>query len=316
MEGTFRNGTKMDQISAINVFVHVAQARSFVAAGRALGLSASAIGKNIARLEDRLGVRLLNRSTRSVALTPEGVLYLERSRRILAEIELADAELSQTAADPIGLLRISLPMVGDLFLETLTEFKRKFPLIELDIDFSNRQVDLIEEGVDVVIRSGDAQDSRLLTRKIGDFRQLVVGSPNYFAKAGVPKEPQELEGHSCLHLRMPLTGRLQQWRFKDVDDGTLELGRSLVCNDNQARVAFAEAGLGVAYLPDFSVSALIEQGRLVSVLDDYTTGGGTFRALWPSGRHLTPKVRAFIDFMAENLIRKSELSDQVLTAGT
>lgn len=291
----------MDQVSALNVFVQVAQTKSFVAAGRALGVSASAVGKSIARLETRLGVRLLHRSTRSVAVTPEGSLYLERARRILDEIEMADAELSQTMAAPKGLLRVSMPLVGDLFTDVLIEFKRTYAEVNLDIDFTNRQIDLVNEGVDLVVRSGEVRDSELMIRRLGDFKMKVVGSPHYFESHPLPQTPADLAHHACLHLRMPFSGKLQPWRFRDsANEG--EVGRvAMICNDTPTRVAFARAGLGIAYVPDFSVNEPIRRGDLISTLDAHVVGGGTFSALWPSGRHLTPKVRAFLDFLRARL---------------
>jgi DNA-binding transcriptional LysR family regulator len=297
-----RNRKPMDQVSALNVFVQVAQTRSFVAAGRALGVSASATGKTIARLEAKVGVRLLHRSTRSVALTPEGSLYLERARRILNELEMADAELSQTMARPKGMLRVSMPLAGELFTDALIGFRRAYPEVDLDIDHTNRQVDLINEGIDLVVRSGDVTDSGLMQRRLGDFRMRIVGSPAYFEKNEAPASPLDLAGHPCLHLRMPLSGKLQTWRFRNHPDDSLQLPVAMICNDTQTRVAFAVAGLGLAYVPDFAIRRALDEGRLVSVLDEHVVGGGTFRALWPPGRQLTPKVRAFLDFLKDNLL--------------
>ena len=159
----------MDSLNGFLVFVQVAETRSFVAAGRLMGVSASAIGKSVARLEDRLGVRLFHRSTRSITLTAEGTLFLERSRRILAEIEAAQLELSQASAAPRGRLRVSLPLVSSLVLPVLGEFMRAYPEIELDLDFTDQLVDVIEEGFDAVVRTGAPADSRLSARRLGAF---------------------------------------------------------------------------------------------------------------------------------------------------
>ena len=292
----------MDQVGAMSVFVQVAQLRSFAAAGRTLGISASAVGKSVARLEDRLGVRLLQRSTRSVMVTPEGALYLERVRRILAEVEMAGTELSQTAGSPRGLLRVSLPVVVDLFLPAISGFARAYPAIDLDVDFTNRQVDLIEEGTDVSIRSGDVQDSQLTSKLLGDFRMIVVGSPAYFSAHGTPQTPADLAAHRCLQLRMPQSGKLQAWLFREETHVDIAQAPRIICNDTPARVTFALEGLGIAYVPDFSVATALQAGRLVKILDDEVVGGSSFRALWPSSRHLTPKLRAFIDYMSANLL--------------
>ncbi len=292
----------MDQIAAINVFVQVAQARSFVVASRSFGISASAVGKTIARLEDQFGVRLLHRSTRSVTLTSEGLLFLERARRILAEFEMAEAELSQNASEPRGLLRVSLPMVGDLFQSVLAAFKKRYPAIDLDVDLTNRQVDLIEEGIDVSVRSGHVQDTRLMTRQLGTFRMALVASPTYLSERGVPEVPDDLHNHDCLRLRMPLSGKFQPWRLKEHSEGIEDLNASVICNDTPTTVALATQGLGVAYLPDFAIAREVSDGRLVCILSDWVIGEGHLRALWPSGRHITPRVRAFIDFLSANLL--------------
>lgn len=156
----------MDSLSGFTVFVQVAETRSFVAAGRLMGVSASAVGKSVARLEEKLGARLFHRSTRSITLTAEGALFLERSRRILAEIEAAEQELSRAAEAPRGRLRVSLPLVSSLVLPVLGDFMRRYPEIELDLDFTDRMVDVIEEGFDAVVRTGEPADSRLSARRL------------------------------------------------------------------------------------------------------------------------------------------------------
>ncbi len=291
----------MDNINALTVFVQVADTRSFVGAGRALGLTASAVGKAIVRLEDRLGVRLFHRSTRSVTLTAEGELFLDRCRRILAEIEAAEAELSQTLLAPKGRLRVSLPLVGDPFLPVLARFKETHPGVDLDLDFSDRRVDLIDDGFDAAIRTGDTEDSRLTARKLGAFRVMLVGSPDYFARHGTPAHPNDLTGHSCIQFRFPNTGKLQVWPLlKGGADPDLQLPPSVICNNLQARIAFAANGTGIAYIPDFAIADLLADGRLVSVLPDCSEVG-VYRILWPSEGKPALKLRAFIDFLAGNL---------------
>ena len=291
----------MDNISTFNVFVQVAETRSFVAAGRLLGLTASAVGKSVARLEARLGVRLFHRSTRSVTLTAEGILFLDRCRRILAEIEQAEAELSQTQLAPRGRLRVSLPLVGDPFLPVLARFTLANPQVDLDLDFSDRRVDLIEEGFDAVIRTGDVRDSRLTTRRLGEFCIRLVGAPRYFASRGIPSHPDDLADHACIHFRYPNTGKLQAWPLdRGGADPELRLPSSMVCNNLQARIAFALHGAGIAYLPDFAIAGLLADGRLVGILDDCSETE-IYRIMWPSEGHPTPKLRAFIDFLTANL---------------
>jgi DNA-binding transcriptional LysR family regulator len=298
----------MDSLNGFTLFVQVAETRSFAGVGRALGVSASAVGKGIARLEERLGVRLFHRSTRSVTLTAEGLLFLERSRRILAEIEAAQLELSQATAAPRGRLRVSLPLVSSLVLPVLGEFMRAYPDIELDLDFSDRMVDVIEEGFDAVVRSGEPADSRLTARRLGRFQMLLVASPDYLARRGTPRVPADLLAHSCLHYRFPHNGRLEQWVLAGpqgpdgTDDGRgLALPVSMVCNNIETRLCFALQGLGIAYLPDFSVRQALAEGQLQTVLSGQAGHANTFHVLWPAGRHLAPKVRALVDFLCERV---------------
>ncbi|HBQ90853.1 LysR substrate-binding domain-containing protein [Alcaligenes aquatilis] len=288
----------MDSLNSFVVFVQVAEVRSFVAAGRLLGVSASAVGKSVARLEEKLGVRLFHRSTRSVSLTAEGSLFLERSRRILAEIEAAEQELSQATTMPHGRLRVSLPLVSSLLLPVLGEFMREYPEIELDLDFSDRLVDVIEEGFDAVVRTGNPTDSRLSARRLGSFRSMLVASPDYLARQGIPKVPADLLNHTCLHYRFPNSGKLEPWALhRATDESELTLPTSMICNNIETRVCFAVQGLGIAYLPEFSISEPLADGRLQTVLDDYAERTGVFYILWPASKHPSPKVRAFVDFL-------------------
>lgn len=290
----------MDSLGALNVFVQAAETRSFTAAGRQLGVSSSAVGKSIARLEERLGVRLFHRSTRAIALTPEGQMFLERCSRIFSELEAAELELSQTRAHPAGLLRVSLPLVGMLMMPTLSAFMEAWP--ELDLDFSDRLVDVIEEGFDAVIRSGEPTDSRLMTRRLGTFRFRLVGAPAYFERHGIPETAEALRRHRCLHHRYPSTGKLETWRIVGTDGAQIDgLPSAAVSSAIEPLLHMAEQGQGLACLPDFAVRSQCRDGRLVSVLDEAVKNTGAFRILWPSSRQLSPKLRVFVDFMAENL---------------
>jgi len=291
----------MDSLSSLNVFVSVAQTRSFVATGRLLGVSASAIGKSIVRLEERFGVRLFNRSTRSVTLTEEGSRFLERSLRILAEIEAAEAEFSQTTTAPSGRLKISLPLVDEPFLPVLAQFKKAYPAIDLDLTFDDRRVDVIEEGYDAVIRSGEVPDSSLTSRHVGTYRMILVGSPDYFEKHGVPQSPIDLMRHSCIQFRFPNTGKLQVWPLnREAQEIDLQLPTSMVCNNLEARIVFAVQGIGIAYLPDFAIREWLERGKLVKVLEDCSESG-VYRLMWPSGKYPSLKLRVFIDFLKAHL---------------
>lgn len=244
----------MDSLGSLNAFVHAAEARSFTVAGRQLGVSSSAIGKSVARMEERLGVRLLHRSTRSIALTAEGALFLERCRRIFSEIEAAELELSQTHEAPRGTLRVALPLAGMLMMPTLAAFMRAYPEIMLFLDFSDRVVDVIEEGFDAVVRFADAGDTRLMSRALGTYLRRLVAAPAYLAAKGVPKTPDDLKAHACLHHRFPTSRRFEQWPVPPEQAGVeIELPKTAVASTLEPLIHLAEQGLGIAYLPDFAI---------------------------------------------------------------
>lgn len=292
----------MDRLGSLTAFVQAAETRSFTAAGRQMGISSSAIGKSIARLEERLGVRLFHRSTRSITLTAEGLLFLDRCQRIFGEIEAAEMELSLASSAPRGRLRVSLPLVGMLLMPSIGAFMRAYPEVELDLDFSDRLVDIIEEGFDVVIRTGEMSDSRLMTRTLGVFRHRIIGSPSYLAERGVPEVPVKLRDHACLHHRFPTTGKLERWPFRP-DAGEIDLPVSGVASTLEPLISLAEQGVGLICVPDFTVRRQIAAGTLAAVLDPFIEHQGAFRILWPSGRNPSPKVKTFVDFMCERVFR-------------
>jgi DNA-binding transcriptional LysR family regulator len=301
----------VDSLGALSVFVRAAEARSFTDAGRQLGLSSSAIGKAVARLEERLGVRLFHRNTRTVTLTQEGKLFLESCRRIFSEIDTIEHEFAQSRGTPRGKLKVSLPIVGMLMMPTVSQFMRTYPSIELDMDFTDRLVDVIDGGYDVVVRSGDASDSRLMVRSLGAYRLEVVGSPSYFERAGIPSTPEELVKHACLHHKYPTTGKIQRWPFvrqPTADD--VDLPTTGTATTIEALVSLAEHGVGLACVPDFAVRRQVLDGSLKIILAEHIDHSGMFRAMWPSSRYLSPKVRVFVDFLAEHLFPGAQMRNE------
>lgn len=293
----------MESLSGITAFVRTAETLSFVAAGRSLGISASAVGKSVAKLEQHLGVRLFQRTTRRIALTEEGALFYGRCSRVLDDLRDAEAMLSHVARAPRGKLRVSLPTIGYRFLlPILPEFRRAYPEVELDIDFNDRIVDVIEEGLDAVIRSGELTDSSLMSRRIGPFRFMLCAAPAYLERRSVPQVPKDLEKHDCLRFRFPTTAELQDWSLTDAGTANpFRLPAALTCNNMEALRAAAISGLGIAYMPDFLAQDAIASGALRTVLDEYLVDPGQFSILWPSSRHLSPKLRVFVDFVCERL---------------
>lgn len=293
----------MDRLGPLNAFIQAAETRSFTAAGRVLGISASGVGKAVARLEERLNVQLFHRSTRSITLTPEGTLFLKRCQTIFGEIEAAEIEIAQAASSPRGKLRVSLPLIGMLMTPSIAGFAKAYPEIELDLDYTDRLVDVIEEGVDVVIRTGAVADSQLKMRRLGTYSYVIVGSPAYFAERGTPEVPEDLANHSCLYHRWSGTGKLERWDFgKDGAPYDFAPEASLVVSTMEPLIELAERGLGVLYTPTFTVRCQLLDGRLRSVLDPYLPSVGTLQALWSPSRHQSPKVKAFVDYMARNLL--------------
>ena len=290
----------MDSFSGLESFVRAADLLSFAEAGRALGISASAVGKNVARLEQQLGLRLFHRTTRQVRLTQEGTLFHERCRRILDELHDARAAMQAAAQAPRGRLRVSLPTIGYRFLlPVLPEFQARYPEVELDLDFNDHLVDVVEAGLDVVIRSGELADSRLVARRLGPFRFILAASPAYLAERGVPLTPADLAGHTSLRYRFLNSGKLEEWTLP----GLPAMPIALACNNMEAMLGAAVSGLGLAYMPDFLARDALARGELRQVLAEQLTHSGQFSALWPSSRQLSPKVRAFVDFASERLFK-------------
>lgn len=292
-------GIRTESVSAMSAFVQAAELRSFKLAGQQSGLSSSAIGKTIAKLEDQLGARLFHRSTRAIALTREGEIFLERCRRVLGELEAAEAELAQTTASPQGRLRVGVPFAGDLLTPLFGQFVSKYPEIELDLDYDDRLVDVIDDGFDAVIRSGEVSDSRLMHVKLGDFSSRMVASPGYLDRAGVPRRASDLAKHRLLHHRFYETGKLADWG-PAIPEGTV-LPVAIAATSLEPLIRLAEAGHGIASVPYFAVADRIRSGTLREVLSGAKRNSRALRLLWPRSNFPLPKVSVFVKFMMESL---------------
>ncbi|MCA1907507.1 MAG: LysR family transcriptional regulator [Magnetospirillum sp.] len=287
----------MDQLAALTAFVATVEAGGFSPAARRLGVSKSLLSRQVAHLEAELGVRLLQRTTRRLSPTEAGELYFQRAQRILQDLEEAASEVGQLQTAPRGKLRVSAPMsFGVLHLApALPKFLESCPELELELSLSDRFVDLIEEGIDVAVRIGRLADSTLIARHVAPIRRVVCASPAYLARCGVPSHPAELVAHAGLsHLGMGPT----EWRF--VVDGkpeTVRVQSRLSAGNGEALRILALAGLGLVYLPTFFVGDDIRDGTLVPVLEQYVPQDSALYGVYPHSRHLSAKVRAFLDFL-------------------
>jgi DNA-binding transcriptional LysR family regulator len=291
----------MDRLAALEAFARVAETGSFSAAARALALSKSLISRQVSALEAELGARLIARTTRSLALTEAGRGYYEQVARILAQMEEADLSVSQLQATPRGKLRVNAPMSFSLLrlAPVLPDFLALYPEIDVDLSMNDRRVDLMEEGFDLAIRLGRLAESSLVARKLGPMQRIVCASPAYLAERGLPKVPADLRVHDCLCYSNADT--VDEWRFSGPEGRAITVevkGRVRANNGDLLRLA-ALRGLGLVDLPSFLVGADIEAGALVPVLRDYIRQEGGVYAVYPHARYLPPKIRVFIDFLAE-----------------
>lgn len=291
-----------DRLSPIVAFVRVVETGSFTAAASALGLSKSQISRSVKGLEDRLGVRLLHRTTRAVTATEAGMDYFARCSRILAELEEAEQAVLHLQAAPRGTLRVSLPhSFGVRYLSPLlSEFLTRYPEMRIEASFSERRVDLVDEGYDLAVRIGSLDDSSLIARRLGKTGRFVVGSPAYLAARGEPKSARDLRDHDCLHFSYQQSGATWQLREGGEDISVRVSGR-LMANSGEALMEAALAGLGLAWLPDFVVADAIHSGRLVPVLPDLSDSDLPIWAVYPHSRHLAPKVRLFVEHLHARL---------------
>ena len=284
------------------VFVRALELGGFSAAARELGLTPSAVSKLVTRLEDRLGVRLVNRTTRKLALTPEGEAYLDRARSIVADIADAEAEVAQFRVRPRGILRVN---TGTSFgyhalAPALPDFLQRHPEVEVHLTFADRVVDLLEEGSDLGIRTGTLADSSLVARKICDLERVIVASPAYLKQHGTPKKPEDLLDHNC--LRLSGFPALWHWPFRDAKGAvrTVEVTGNTMTSSAESALQLAELGLGIARVVDVVAGEPLRARRLVKVLaDSHQVEPVPLQVVWPQGRHRSPKVAAMVDFLVE-----------------
>jgi LysR family transcriptional regulator for bpeEF and oprC len=293
----------IDRLHAMRTFTRVVELEGFTRAAQSLRLPKASVSTIVANLEADLGVRLLNRTTRHVSVTPDGAAYYERVVRILAEIEDAEADLKRASTAPKGKLRVDLPvtLARGVIIPALPGFMDKYPDLELQVGVSDRPVDLLGEGVDCVVRGGPQADSSLIARRIGELRLLRCASRGYLDRAGRPATLQELQRHRAIHYFSSRTGRIFEFDYVDARGQiqTIDMPRHLSVNDADASLAAGLAGLGVLELGALSVQPYLASGELELVLPAYEPSPVPLFVMYPQNRHLSMKVRVFVDWVAE-----------------
>lgn len=292
----------MIDLNDIVVFARVVEAGSFTAAARQLAMPKTTVSRRIATLEREVGVRLLQRTTRSLNLTDAGRLYFEQSSQGLRTIEEANLRLAEARAEPSGTIRISAPVGfgGHFLIRAVVDFLALYPKTNVELRLTDDRLNLVEDGIDLAFRTGILQDSTLIARKLGSTHRLLCASPDYLARHGTPQSPADLTHHQCVIAGASASGAHWVLEGPHGQETVMVAGR-FAANEMQAVVAAAHAGFGIAQLPQAIAEGLIQEGRLQHVLEDYTTPAGGLHALYPSSRHLSPLVKAFIELASERI---------------
>lgn len=292
----------MDRLQAMQIFTRVVDVNSFTGAADSLGMSRATVSTSVRSLEQHLGVRLLNRSTRRLSLTPDGAVYYERCVGILADIEDSESSFQDVNRGPRGRLRIDAPpSLGRLLLmPRLCDFHERYPDIELMVGLSDRPVDMVQEAVDCVLRIGELKDSSLIAKRVGAFKGVTCAAPSYLEREGKPASIDDLANHRAVNFFSPRTGRNVDLSFK-VDDKTIDVAVNgvLAVNDSEAYVSAGLKGFGLIQPPRYMVVSHLESGALVEVLQEWSPPSMPISIVYLQSRHLAPKVRVFVDWITE-----------------
>ncbi|MBR8334183.1 LysR family transcriptional regulator [Burkholderia ambifaria] len=294
----------MDRFDAMRAFVRVVEAGSFTKAAETLHMSKTTVTQLVQQLEARLRVRLLNRTTRRINVTPDGIAYYERVTRLLADMDDAETSLSSASAAPRGRLRVDVPspFARLILIPALPAFLARYPDIQLDMGVSDRTVDIIGENVDCVVRGGEPNDQSMVARRVADLSLGIVASPGYLALAGTPSHPAELENshHRIVGFSWGRAGKLYPLVMHRSGETVAVQGRyALAVDDGNAYLAAGVAGLGIMWLPHYMAKAHLERGELVTLFDDWRLDPMPLYIAYPPNRHVSAKLRAFIDWVVE-----------------
>ncbi len=294
----------LDRLIAMQTFAKVVECSSFAKAAERLSISTSAASRNVAELEAHLGIRLLNRTTRRISLTEGGRAYFDRVIQLLAEIEETESLVASSNVVPRGTIRMTCSSSFGVphLAPAIAQFQQQYPEVRFDISTSGRYVDLVEEGLDLAIRIGDIGNPNLTARKIGVMQMLVCASPRYLKQHGVPKHPNDLAAHNCVTYEYSTPSNL--WRFRERASGgaggeiAVEVSGNVHADTGEMLAAIAASGAGIVLSPNFVVEPYIASGQLREILEPYRTSPYSIYAMFPSRRHLSAKVRTFVDYLA------------------
>jgi LysR family transcriptional regulator, regulator for bpeEF and oprC len=294
----------MDKLQAMRVFVRVVETGGFTRAADSLGVPKATATTLIQKLEATLGVRLLNRTTRRISVTPDGAAYYDRCVAILSLVRDTEESLGKQHATPRGRLRVDVPtlMARSVFVPALPQFFARYPDIELALASSERRADLIEEGIDCAVWSGEIEETNYVARRVGFLYFATCAAPAYLQKYGTPQHPNDLVNHKCINHFSPRTGRVADWVFSKAAVRVQTSLRGYVAlEDENSYVAAAEAGLGIAQIPAFVLKDSMERGTLDLVLGDWFPEPSPLYVVYPQHRHLSGRIRVFVDWVAEML---------------
>ncbi|UEM19451.1 LysR family transcriptional regulator [Skermanella mucosa] len=292
----------LDRLTGLIAFARAGSMGSYTAAARSLSISPSAVSKSVQRLEQRLGVSLFTRTTRSLTLTPEGRELHQLALKLLHDAEAIEQAAMAAQSEPSGTLRISasFPVGMHVIAPALPAFRKLYPKVTIDLRLNDQIADIIEQGIDVAVRIGELADSRLMSRRLAPHRLCAFASPAYLAARGIPMHPDELEGHDTVNLRYQSTGQAFRWPFR-IGERTIEIvpPSGIVVDSSDALVATLAAGGGIGMAATFAAAPLAARGELVPVLPEFAVERHNITALWPESRQTNPAVRAFIDRLQE-----------------
>ncbi|GAB3464323.1 putative multidrug efflux transcriptional regulator CeoR [Massilia terrae] len=296
----------MNKLQAMEVFVQVVDAGSFTRAADSLQLPKATVSTLVQGLEAALAAKLLYRTTRNVTVTTDGAAYYERCVRILSDVRDAEEALSRTRLSPSGRLRVDAPtgLSSQILVPALPEFFERYPDIELELGSTDRPVELVEEGVDCAVRGGALADSSLIARRVGVLNFVTAAAPSYLQKHGTPQHPHDLRQHRCVNFFSHKTGKSYDWDFRRGDEQIILPPRGgIAFNDSNAYIRAGLAGLGVVQMTDYLMMEHVAAGKMVQVLPDWTSDPLPVNVVYPQNRHLSAKVRVFVEWVADLFAR-------------